>query len=166
MTANHILPDQGDVAISSEDLVSRGLEPESFDWVVANPPFHDSDNGTPAASELKSRSHAMPRDGLETWARFMARMSRPNGQVAMIQKAEALLRILTAFEGRFGALTVLPIHPRAGDPAIRVLVHGTKGSRAPMTLKPGLVLHGRGQGFTDTVEAIARDGATLPELQA
>ena len=50
----------------------------------------------------------------------------------------------------------------AALPAIRVLVHGIKGSRAPMVLKSGLVLHGQGQEFTPIVEAVLREGAALP----
>lgn len=155
---------EGDVAISSENLTKLGLQQESFDWVVANPPFHDTDNGTLAGDSLKAVSHAMPGDALELWARFMARMARASGRMALIHKAEALPRILSALEGRFGALTVLPIQPREGEPAIRVLVQGTKGSRAPMTLKPALILHGAGQGFTPLVEAVVRQGKALPGL--
>ena len=156
----------GDVAISAEQLEGLGLKSESFDWVVANPPFHDEECGTRAGNALKAGSHAMPGDGLEVWARFMARMTCDSGRVAMIHKAEALPRILAAFEGRFGGLSVLPIQPRAGEPAIRVLVQGTKGSRAPMTLKAALILHGRGQGFTPEIEAVVRAGAALPDPEA
>ena len=152
----------GDVAISAGDLGYLGLKLESFDCVVANPPFHDEDSGTLAGNTLKAGSHAMPGDGLELWARFMARMTCVSGRAAMIHKAEALPRILAAFEGRFGGLMVLPIHPRIGEPAIRVLVHGIKGSRAPMVLKSGLVLHGQGQEFTPIVEAVLRERAALP----
>ena len=43
----------------------------------------------------------------------------------------------------FGAVTVLPVHPKPGEPAIRVLVHATKSSRAPLAVLPGLVLNDR-----------------------
>ena len=52
------------------------------------------------------------------------------------------------FDARFGALKVLPLHPRAGAPAHRVLVQGIKGSRGPLQLLPGFVLHGDGNAFT------------------
>ena len=64
--------------------------------------------------------------------------------------------------GRFGGILVLPIHPRAGEPAGRVLVHGIKGSRAPLQLLPGLVLHDAGKGFRPEIEAVLRHGAPLP----
>ena len=103
----------------------------------------------------------MSGDALDAWTRFLCRMAAPAGRVVMIHKADALPRILSAFEGRFGALCVLPIHPRAGEEAIRVLVTGVKGSKAPLSIRPGLLLHGEGQAFTPEVEAVFRNGAPL-----
>ena len=112
----------GDVTAGATELAASGLQPESFDSVVANPPFHDEGAGTASEHALKSAAHAMPAGALEDWVRFMARMVRPGGRATMIHKAEALPRILTAFEPRFGALCVLPIFPRASESAIRVIV--------------------------------------------
>jgi tRNA1(Val) A37 N6-methylase TrmN6 len=42
-----------------------------------------------------------------------------------------------------------------------VLVRGVKGSRAPLQISPGLVLHDAAGGFTPQVEAILRAGAGL-----
>ena len=80
----------------------------------------------------------------------------------MIHKAEALPRILSAFATRFGAISVLPIHARVSEPAIRVIVSGIKGSRAPLSIKPGIVLHGPDQAFRPEIEAVFRHGAALP----
>jgi tRNA1(Val) A37 N6-methylase TrmN6 len=41
-------------------------------------------------------------------------------------------------------------------------VEGIKGSRAPVYMKPGLILHGPEQSFVPEVEAIFRHGASLP----
>lgn len=137
------------------------LKGGSFAHVVANPPYHDQAAGTSSLWPLKAVSHAMTSDALELWARFMARMAAPGGRATMIHKADALPRILSAFENRFGALTILPIHPREGAPAIRVIVDGIKGSRAPLTIKQGLVLHGEGNAFLPEIDAILRRGAPL-----
>lgn len=152
---------QASVTSRAAGLTAAGIMPESFDICVANPPFHDEDAGTAAADALKAKSHAMPADALEGWARFMARMTRPGGQALMIHKAEALPRILAAFATRFGHLRVLPIYPRAGPSAIRVIVEGVKGSRAPLEIRPGFVLHGEGNAFTASAGAILRQGAAL-----
>ena len=149
------------VSASAMELKAYALEPDSFDCCAANPPFHDEVAGTPAAHPLKAASHAMPADALEDWARFMARMTRAGGQALMIHKAEALPRMLDAFAPRFGRLRILPIYARPQTNAIRVIIEGVKGSRAPLEIRPGFVLHVEGNGFTPAASAILREGAAL-----
>ena len=104
----------------------------------------------------------MAESELDTWGRFMARMAAPGGTATMIHKAEALGGVLAAFAGRFGDLCVLPVVPRRGEAAIRVIVQGIKGSRAPLVLLDALVLHGGdGHGFTAEAQAMLRGGAGL-----
>lgn len=152
---------EGDIGLSADTAKALGLEPECFDHVIANPPFHDAGGGTPATDPLKARAHAMADDGLEHWARFMARMVVPGGTVTVIHKAEELPRLLAAFDGRFGALQILPLRPRTSTPAHRVILAGRKGSRAPLRLLPGFVLHGDDEAFTPQAQAILREGAAL-----
>lgn len=144
----------------SKEAASQ-IAADSFLHVLANPPFHDEGAGTRSLWPLKAVSHAMTADALELWARFMARTTMPGGRATMIHKADALPRILHAFENRFGGLSILPIYPRAGAPAIRVIVDGIKGSRAPLTIKPALILHGDGNAFLPEIDAILRHGAAL-----
>jgi len=151
-----------DITRATSALENAGVASESFIFVLANPPYHDDRRSTAAESRLKAVSHQMPEEGLEAWSRFMCRMVAPGGRVAMIHKTEALPHILSAFEGRFGSVSVLPIYARAGEPAIRVIVEGIKGSRAPVRVKPGLVLHGPDNTFVPEIEAVFRHGAALP----
>jgi tRNA1(Val) A37 N6-methylase TrmN6 len=151
-----------DLSRATAALEAAGIESESFPVVLANPPYHDERRSTLAESPLKAVSHQMPDDLLDVWARFMCRMAAPGGRVAMIHKAEALPRIIETFEGRFGSIGVLPIYARAGEPAIRVIVEGIKGSRAPSYIRPGLILHTAEQSFVPEIEAIFRHGASLP----
>jgi FkbM family methyltransferase len=156
---------EGEVGLSASALRKLGLAEESFDHVMANPPYHARDEGTQAKDALKAGAHAMEEAELAAWARFMARMAAPGGGVTVIHKAEALIRLLSVLDGRFGGLLVLPLHPRAGAPAHRVLVQGVKGSRAPPALLSGFVLHAAGNAFTPEAQAVLRDGAALPMSQ-
>jgi FkbM family methyltransferase len=153
---------EGDLARASAALDHAGIPSETFAHVLANPPYHEEGRSTAAGNQLRAASHQMAPDALDTWARFMNRMAAPGGRAAMIHKAEALPRILTAFASRFGAISMLPIHARAGEPAIRVIVSGIKGSRAPVSIKSGIVLHGPDQAFRPEIEAVFRNGAALP----
>lgn len=140
------------------DLKARA---ESFDVVVSNPPYHDAEAGTPARDARKAGSHAMPAGSLERWLRFMASMAKPRGCIALVHRAEALGEVLDGCRRRFGAVRIRPLHPREGTPANRIIVTATRGSRAPLTLSAGIVLHAPGGGFTPAVEAALRHGAAL-----
>lgn len=152
---------EADLTLPGARLSALGLAPESFEAVVANPPFHAEGSGTPAAEPVRAAAHAMPEPELELWVRTMARHARAGGTAILIHKASALPDALAAMESRFGGLIVLPVHARAAEPAIRVIVRGTKGSRAPFVLLPPFVLHDADSGFTSAATAILRHGAAL-----
>jgi tRNA1(Val) A37 N6-methylase TrmN6 len=69
--------------------------------------------------------------------------------------------LLNAFEGRFGGLRIIPLYPKAGASAIRVIIRGTKGSRAPITIAPGFILHNEDGTQTEAAKAILREGEGL-----
>jgi tRNA1(Val) A37 N6-methylase TrmN6 len=139
---------------------------ESFDHVLANPPFHIEGRGTAAGDRVKAKANAMPEGGLDRWVRFLAAMARPSGRLGMIHRADALAEVLSALAGRFGGVEILPLHARAGEPASRLLVQAVKGSRAPLVLQQGLVLHDAGNGFRPEIAAVLRKGAPLQRGQA
>ena len=62
----------------------------------------------------------------------------------------------------FGGATVLPVHAKAGEAAIRVLVRATKASHAPLVLLPGFVLNDGAGRPTAQAEAVLREAAALP----
>jgi tRNA1(Val) A37 N6-methylase TrmN6 len=150
-----------DIRAPARAHAELGLHPGTFAHVVANPPFDVLGRGRLARDPLKAGAHAMPAGGLERWVRVMARLAANGGSATLIHRAAALRDVLTSLKGRFGALKVLPVHPRAGAPAVRILVQGRKGSRAPLTLLPGLVLHGHDSRFLPEVEEILRRRAGL-----
>jgi galactokinase len=61
----------------------------------------------------------------------------------------------------FGAVELLPLWPRAGIAAKRVLLRARKGARGPAKILPGLVLHEADGRFTPAAEAILRDAAQI-----
>lgn len=151
-----------DLLAKSAALEEAGLFAETFQHVLANPPYHAQGRGTRSADPRKDASHAMDEDGLDAWGRALARLTAPGGTLTVVHKATALVPLLAAFSPRFGALKLLPIHPRVDEPASRIIVQGRKGSRAPVAILPGFVLHAAGNSFTPAAHAILRHGAALP----
>jgi len=154
------------VGAAPAELRANMLADESFDHVIANPPYHTMGAGTLAPDALKAGAHAMGGEELDRWARFMARLAIPGGTATIVHKADALACVLMALGTRFGALKILALHPRSGAPASRVLVQGIKGSKAPLQILPGFILHGEGNGFTGAAQEILRNGAPLSLISA
>lgn len=144
-----------------DTLSELGLRANTFDHVLANPPFYDAAQVRISPHGLKAGASAFEAGDLDRWLRFLAAMAKSDGTLTLIHRASALTEILEAIGNRFAALKVYPLFPRAGAPASRVLVRGVKGSRGPLQILPGLVLHDATGGFTSEADAILRHGAPL-----
>jgi tRNA1(Val) A37 N6-methylase TrmN6 len=152
---------EADITASGKTLEAAGLARESFHHVVANPPFFTSGKGQEQADASTARAYTAQPGDLEKWIKFLNSMAAPKGTLTLIHRAEALEELLALLKGRFGALVVYPLFPKKGVPAKRVLVQGIKGSRAPLELLPGMVLHGADGCYTKQANLILRDGAGL-----
>jgi tRNA1(Val) A37 N6-methylase TrmN6 len=152
------------------DKASRraaGLEPGSADLVLTNPPFLEEGRARLSPDPAKAAAHALPAGGLEAWLRACAGWLRPGGRLVLIHRADRLADCLAPMGeglGRsvgVGGLALRFVHPAADQPAIRLLVSGTKGSRAPLSVLPPVVLNGPDGRFTPQAEALHRGEATL-----
>jgi len=130
----------------------------TFAHAYANPPYFEDGKVTQSPSLLKAQAHSFGPDDLELWIKVMHAMVGLRGTVTLIHRAESLGKILVSMEERFGDIRVAPLYAREGTAASRVIVQGVKGSKAPMQLLPGLILHGDGNDFTPDADAVLREG--------
>lgn len=130
----------------------------TFAHAYANPPYFEDGKVTQSPTLLKAQAHSFGPDDLELWIKVMHAMVGLRGTVTLIHRAESLGKILAAMEERFGDIRVAPLYAREGTAASRVIVQGVKGSKAPMQLLPGLILHGEGNAFTPDADAVLREG--------
>ncbi|MCF4129055.1 tRNA1(Val) (adenine(37)-N6)-methyltransferase [Methylobacterium sp. SyP6R] len=148
---------EADVTAPGRERRAAGLLPDSVDLLLTNPPFFEAGRHRASPVAVRAAAHGFTEPGgLEAWLRTCADLLRPGGRLVLIHRADALPACLDAMAGRFGSIEVTPIQPRAESPAIRVLVAGVRGSRAPFALAPALVLHGPDGRFTEPVEAMHR----------
>lgn len=138
------------------------LLPGSYDHVVSNPPFYFEGRGTPSPRASKARAHAMAAADLDAWVRFLAAGCKTGGTITVINRTDVLPDLINSMRIRFGALRILPLHARESEPAGRFIIQGIKGSRAPLTLLAGLILHDESQSYRPNIEAILRTGQALP----
>lgn len=147
---------EGDVATGFRAL---GLAP--FDWAISNPPFFD-DAGALRPPGPDKRGAWMADDGLAAWTEFLLKAVKEGGRIVMIHRADRLADILALLGPKAGSFAVRPVHPRADEPAKRVLVSAIKTGRAPLRLLPPLVLHdGGGAKHSVQADAILRGEAEL-----
>jgi tRNA1(Val) A37 N6-methylase TrmN6 len=147
--------------LSTASCGAAGLRRESADVVLTNPPFLSANKVRISPDADKANAHMIGPDGLEGWVRACLTLLRPRGTLLMIHRADALAEILRALSPGAGALIILPIHPAANRPAIRVLVRAMKGRRTPLLLAPPLVLHEADGAFTARAEALHRGEARI-----
>jgi tRNA1(Val) A37 N6-methylase TrmN6 len=143
-----------DLTAQGRTRAAAGLKSDRYHSIIANPPYYD--RGT-APSAARARARHADAAALDLWVKTAATHAAPGGEIIFIHIADRLPTLLAAFESRFGAITILPLSPRAGEPAHRILVRGIKGSRAPLTLLASRPLHtASGRTFRPEFEAIFR----------
>ncbi|WP_306050018.1 tRNA1(Val) (adenine(37)-N6)-methyltransferase [Oceaniradius stylonematis] len=151
-----------DVTLDGRAREAAGLESGRFDQVIANPPFNDArDRQSPNAA--RAAAHVIDASTMLAWIKTASAIARPGGRFSMIARPSMLADILAGMGRRFGAIAIRPVHPRADEAAIRILVSGVKGSRARLALLPAVVLHPDGASgkFTADADALINGRAAL-----
>ena len=137
------------------------IRPGSFDAVMANPPYLPEARADMRKPPLDAPATVEGKAKLADWIAFCLSMASAAGGVTMIHRADRLDEILHHLHGNAGGVVVYPLWPRAGESARRVIVQARKGSKAPLRLAAGLVLHGKEGGYSEAAESVLRDGAAL-----
>ncbi len=139
----------------------------SFDHVIANPPYYPR-GGTP--SPIAGRDTALRAEvPLGQWVEAASRRLVPGGWLTLICGADGLPDILAAMGNKLGSAAVLPLTPRDGRPALRILLRARKTGRAAFRLLAPFVLHqgpahdGDRESYTPRATEILRMGGSLSE---
>jgi len=151
-----------DLAAPARAFAAAGLAPESVARALMNPPFNDPVRQRASPDRRRRLAHAGAHGTLGAWIKTAARLLRPSGTLTLIWRADGLADVLEVLAGGFGAVTVLPVHPKPAAPAIRVLLRAATASRAPLALLPGLELNDANGKPSAAAEAVLRGGEALP----
>jgi tRNA1(Val) A37 N6-methylase TrmN6 len=148
---------------------AAGLVDGQARLVVTNPPFFAPGRVRISPVAARGRAHVMPPSegdqspALTRWLHAALALLAPAGTFLVIHRPEAIGELIQAVAGRLGDLRLLPIYPRSSAEAIRILLSGTKGSRAPLRLLPSFVLHQDDGAFTPLAAAVHRGEALLAQ---
>ncbi|HHI70699.1 MAG TPA: methyltransferase domain-containing protein [Rhodobacteraceae bacterium] len=141
---------------------------QSFDHVIANPPYFLRGRGTAAAD--RGREAALGEvTPLADWIDAATRRLKPKGYLTIIQDTERLPELLGVLDDRLGSVRVLPLIPRAGRPVHLVIMQARKGGRAAFRLLAQVMMHegalhdGDRESYTAEIRAVLRSGAALTD---
>lgn len=132
----------------------------AFDQLVMNPPYLPVERGTVSSQQERGPANAEMVGQLSDWLRRAWLCLRHKGRLTLINRADRLQDILVALRDGFGEVSVCAIHPKADNPANRVLVSARKGVKSPLQILPPLVLHDADGNYTDIISEVLR-GAPL-----
>lgn len=150
---------QGDLSQMPKPL-RRG-----FDHVIANPPYYHS-GGSPSPVMARDRAVRVGTP-IADWVQAAATRLEPGGWLTMIFATPCLPDALSALSPKMGSAMVLPLAPRLGREAPRVILRARKGGRALFRLLAPFVIHdgaahdGDRESYTPDANAVLRDGADL-----
>ena len=134
-----------------------------FDHVICNPPYLEAGTYTPSPSE--ERAMALGHEGRETtlkdWIDAGFQNLKSGGSLTIIHRADMTDKIIAGLGKRFGAVEIIPLYPRLGEEAKRVIVRAVKDRKTPARLHAGIILHEADGRYTESADAILRDGAAI-----
>lgn len=135
-----------------------------FDHVIANPPYYGQGTASPNAARARAMQVDLP---LAEWVRAAGRRLAPGGWLTLICGADGLPDVLAGMGTKLGSVAVLPLQPREGRAAVRVIVQARKGGRAPFRLLAPFTIHagaahdGDRESYTPEANRVLRDGGDL-----
>jgi len=142
--------------------VEGAVPPQGFAHSYSNPPFWEAGSGTRSPVAGKASASHETRTTIQEWIADLARSTRQRGTITIIYPAARLDNLVAAMEKVSGDVTMLPLWPKRGREAKRLIVQGRVGSKGASRLLPGLVLHNDDGTYSDEAEAILRQGAASP----
>jgi tRNA1Val (adenine37-N6)-methyltransferase len=112
-----------------------------FDLAVANPPYRLLDEGPASPNEEIAIAQHELKLTLPELARTMRWSLKAAGRAALIYPAARIGALLAALDAEgLRPLRARFVHPRADEPANRVLVEANKGARGPLVVEAPLIV--------------------------
>ncbi len=141
----------------------RDFKHDEFNHVICNPPYMDAGTHTPSPSAAKATAlyHSEDDMSVKDWVDAGFRNLKNGGSFTIIHRADHADKIIQAFGARFGAVEIIPLWPRVGEAAKRVIIRALKNRKSPAKIHAGIVLHEADGSYTAAADRILRDAAAI-----
>lgn len=147
--------------IVQEDIMETSLQTNSFDIVISNPPYMESNTAKNSLNEIKHKCNAHTTTNLAQWIDFCTRMLKPKGEIYIIHMAQKLDEIIEYLSKKCGNIKVYPLWPFEKTAANRVIISATKSSKAGCTILPGMVIHEADGNYSYEAMMILNEGKKI-----
>lgn len=141
----------------------RDFEGMDFDHVICNPPFFEAGAHAPSPSAAKATAMGFGEDDmdLKDWVDCAFRSIKGTGSLSIIHRADAIDDIILAMGKRFGDTEIIPLWPKAGKEAKRVIIRARKHRKGAARIHSGLIVHNDDGSYSDEAEAVLREAKAL-----
>jgi len=137
------------------------LERESYTQVFANPPYITLERGNAPPNPVKRTAHVEGQANLNDWVNAALSFCKRKGTICFIYRADRLADVLKALDGKAGEIQVIPLFPKSGEDASRIIIRARKGIKTPLTLTSGLVLHNKDGSYSDVADQVLKGEGSI-----
>ncbi|MDR3186852.1 MAG: methyltransferase [Holosporaceae bacterium] len=133
------------------------LENRFFDVVVTNPPFFAIQSSRPSGAGRFANFETVD---LKRWISYCSKKLKSNGVFFIIHCATRTGDILEALNG-VGAVEILPLFPKEGKEAKRVVIKCQKNNKSGSKIFPGLFMHNADGSYSANLDNILKGNFLL-----
>ncbi len=136
---------------------------DRFDHVVCNPPFMEAGDHMPSPEQARAlaNGHQAQEMTVKDWIDKAFFCLKPGGSLTLVHRADRTDRIIRDLGRRFGRTDIIPLWPKAGQDARRVIIRTVRDRKSPCSLRSGLVLHEDDGTYTRAADDILRRAQAL-----
>jgi tRNA1Val (adenine37-N6)-methyltransferase len=132
-----------------------GVEPASFDLVVANPPYRAAASGRESPDHGRRVARAEGSTVLMDFVAAARRYARTRGRVAFVFTARRSAELISAMRSKqLEPKRIRFVHPQIAMPASVMLVEASVGGGIEVAIEPPLILYERPGIYTAEARAL------------
>lgn len=146
----------------ASDIINFKREKE-FHHIIMNPPYLDAGKHlrSPHPEKATAMGHEENTHSIKEWIDVAHFNLKSNGTLTIIHRADQIDEIIRVMGKRFGAIEVIPLWPKMGISAKRVIIRAIKDRRSPSVLHSGITLHEDSGEYTCEANNILKEAKGL-----
>ncbi len=148
------------VTFAAGDLLA--FKDGGFDHVLVNPPYLARETASISPNPIKALANVEGEAKLRQWVETAIAAAKPGGTVTFIHRADRAAELSALMAMGLGNLRQLPLLPRAGAGAKRVILQGERDAPPGFQMLQAWPLHEADGRFTAATDAVLREAAALP----